>query len=270
MTKKRFLLSVLSVGAASVMLAASLSACGGSSGNSSSASSDSGSSGSSYTTLDDGKANAKKCLSEYESGKNAASFAFAKGAYDKAAEAAEKVNADSSQEDVDKAAEELGLTRLVVTDESGTITVSYPEGDKDKSIKDVSDVAVFYKVVKGISDKYMKDPEYKADGDTYSITAGVKTGDGGAAVVGYDDPGYADVCGGDITEKCGDNTVVISKDKVVSSSLDGIAVGSSLDDIGVKKDDLKKDSFTLTADGKKYNAAAVTKGDMTVIAAIPA
>ena len=64
-------------------------------------------------------------------------FAFAKGAYDKAAEAAEKVNADSSQEDVDKAAEELGLTRLVVTDESGTITVSYPEGDKDKSIKDV-------------------------------------------------------------------------------------------------------------------------------------
>ena len=95
-------------------------------------------------------------------------------------------------------------------------------------------------------------------------------GDGGAAVVGYDDPGYAAVCGGDIAEKCGDNTVVISKDKVVSSSLDGIAVGSSLDDIGVKKDDLKKDSFTLTADSKKYNAAAVTKGDMTVIAAIPA
>ena len=88
--------------------------------------------------------------------------------------------------------------------------------------------------------------------------------------IGYYDESYAAVCGGDLAEKCGDNTVVVSKDKVISSSLDGVEAGASLEDIGVKSGDLKKDSFELTVKDKKYNAAAVTKGDITAIVAIPA
>ena len=254
MTKKR-LLSVLSIGAASVMLAATLSACGGSGSN---------------AALDESKTAVKKCLSEYDSGKNAAVFAFANGAYSKAKEAAGKVTADSSAEDIEKAVKELGVDRLDITDEAGVVTACYPEGDKDKSIKDIDDIAVFNKIVKGISDKYMKDPEYNSEKKSYYVLAGVRKDEGGVSVVGYFDDSYAAVTGGDLAEKCGDNTVVISKDKVISSSLDGIEIGASLDDIGVKSDDLKKDSFELTVNGKKYTAAAVTKGDITAIAAVPA
>ncbi|MBQ1354166.1 MAG: hypothetical protein IIY42_04875, partial [Ruminococcus sp.] len=62
----------------------------------------------------------------------------------------------------------------------------------------------------------------------------------------------------------------VSKDKVISSSLDGVEAGASLEDIGVKSGDFTKDSFELTVKDKKYNAAAVTKGDITAIVAIPA
>ena len=124
MTKKKRLLSVLSIAAASIMLAASLSACGGASGSSGTSSSASGEAAKgSYSSLDDGKTAAKKCLSEYDSGKNAAVFAFANGAYSKANDAAGKVNADTSAEDVEKAASELGLERLDITDDKGTVVL---------------------------------------------------------------------------------------------------------------------------------------------------
>ena len=210
------------------MLAASLSACGGASGSSGTSSSASGEAAKgSYSSLDDGKTAAKKCLSEYDSGKNAAVFAFANGAYSKANDAAGKVNADTSAEDVEKAASELGLERLDITDDKGTVK-------------------------------------------SYYVLAGVKKEDGGVSVIGYYDESYAAVCGGDLAEKCGDNTVVVRKDKVISSSLDGVEAGASLEDIGVKSGDLMKDSFELTVKDKKYNAAAVTKGDITAIVAIPA
>ena len=49
-----------------------------------------------------------------------------------------------------------------------------------------------------------------------------------------------------------------------------MSVGASLEEIGIKSDDLKKDSFELTVKDKKYTAAAVTKGDITAVAAVPA
>lgn len=267
---KKRLLSVLAVGAASVMLIASLSACG--SGNSGSSSSDSGSAKSgSYSTLADGKTAAQKYIAEFEKGKNAASFAFADAAYAKAKKVAEQVTNDSSAEDVKKIATELELETIALTDENGTVVVSYPEGNEDKSIKDIPELAIFNKVVKGISEKYMKDPEYNAEKKTFSILAGVKRGDeGGVAVVGFDDESYASVMGGDIAKKCGDNTVVLSEGKVVGSTLEGVTLGNSLEDIGVKESDLKSDSFTLKSGDKSYNAAAVTKGNTTVIVSVPA
>nr|MBQ4172547.1 hypothetical protein [Ruminococcus sp.] len=67
MTKKKRILSVLSIAAASIMLAASLSACGGASDSSGTSSSASGEAAKgSYSSLDDGKTAAKKCLSEYD------------------------------------------------------------------------------------------------------------------------------------------------------------------------------------------------------------
>ena len=270
--KKKRILSVLAIGAASLMVIASLTACGGSSGGSSSSASDAGSSAEgSYSSLADGKAAAQKYIAEYEKGKSAASFQFADGAYAKAKEAAEKVTADSSADDVKKVVTDLALESLTITDEKGDVTVSYPEGDAGKNLKELPDRAIFNKVVKGISDKFMKDPEYNAKENTYSILAGVRKGDeGGVAIVGYNDEGYASVIGGDIAEKCGSNTVVLNDGKVVGSTLEGVALGASLDEMGVKESDLKNDSFSLKAGDKSYNAAAVTKGSLTVIVSVPA
>ena len=134
--KKKRILSVLAIGAASLMVIASLTACGGSSGGSSSSASDAGSSAEgSYSSLADGKVAAQKYIAEYEKGKSAASFQFADGAYAKAKEAAEKVTADSSADDVKKVVTDLALESLTITDEKGDVTVSYPEGDAGKNLK---------------------------------------------------------------------------------------------------------------------------------------
>ena len=265
--KKKRLLSILAIGAASLMVIASLTACGFSGGSGSSASDSGSKAEGSYSSLADGKA----AIAEYEKGKSAASFKFADGAYAKAKEAAEKVSADSSADDVKKVVTDLALESLTITDEKGDVTVSYPEGDAGKNIKELPDRAIFNKIVKGISDKFMKDPEYNAKENTYSILAGVRKGDeGGVAVVGYNDEGYASVIGGDIAEKCGPNTVVLNDGKVVGSTLDGVGLGATLEDIGVKEADLKSDSFSVKAGDKSYNASAVTKGSLTVIVSVPA
>lgn len=269
--KKKRLLSILAIGAASLMVIASLTACGSSGGSGSSASDSGSKAEGSYSSLADGKAAAQKYIAEYEKGKSAASFKFADGAYAKAKEAAEKVSADSSADDVKKVVTDLALESLTITDEKGDVTVSYPEGDAGKNIKELPDRAIFNKIVKGISDKFMKDPEYNAKENTYSILAGVRKGDeGGVAVVGYNDKGYASVIGGDIAEKCGPNTVVLNDGKVVGSTLDGVGLGATLEDIGVKEADLKSDSFSVKAGDKSYNASAVTKGSLTVIVSVPA
>ncbi|MBR1482638.1 MAG: hypothetical protein IJ598_06685 [Ruminococcus sp.] len=248
------MIAVLSAG---VMLSAVLAGCGGASGGGSQLSAE--------------KDYAKQKLSAFVSGKNAAVFAASDAAYSKANTAAMLYAADKSAEGVQKIVRNLALDSLTITDGSGVVVASYPEGDEGKNIKELEGKAIFNKVVKGVSDKLMNDPSATEGSDTYTILAGVRAGDeGGVVVVGYQDAGYADVTGSNIAQTCGLNTVVLEKDSVISTTVEGVEVGVNLDALGVKDEDLGKESFTMTAGDKKYTAMAVTNGDYVVITAAPA
>ena len=63
---------------------------------------------------------------------------------------------------------------------------------------------------------------------------------------------------------------MLQNDEVISSTLDGAKRGASLDSLGIKKDDLDKESFSFTVDGTKYTGSASVKDKLVVISAVPA
>ena len=128
--------------------------------------------------------------------KSAAMFEFSNAAFSKAKKAAEMFNNDNSAGSVEKIMKELGLTSLTITDKKGVVIASNQAEDIGKNIKKLPDRAIFNKVVKGLSEKLMNDPEYQADGNTYSILAGVRKDEkSGVVVVGFNDPSYAAIAG---------------------------------------------------------------------------
>lgn len=226
-----------------------------------------GSSGGGNSALNANKDYASKVVSKYNSGATAAQFEFSDEAFAKGNLAAMMFKPGMSAEDMQKIARNLFLKSFVVTDEKGTVVACYPEGAVSGKIKDSKDFGAFHKVVKGVAEKLMDDPVRNDDG-TYAIKAGVKRADaGGAVIVSYDSKDYADVAGDNLAEKCGANAVVIKDDKVLSSTLDGVEAGKSLEDIGLSKDNLSKDIFTFKVGDKSYTAVASTNGNLTVICA---
>lgn len=252
--KHKKLLSVISASAAALMIAATMSACSAS--------------GSGNSTLNANKDYATKVISDFNSNSKAAEFEFSDQAYAKGGTAAMLFKPDISAEDLQQVARNLFLTSITVTNEKGDIVACYPEGAESGKIKDSKDKAVFNKVVKGVSEKYMTDPVYNAEDGTYAVLAGVRRKDAdGAVVIGYNTKDYAAVTGTDLAKLCGANAVVIKDGAVLSSTLEGVKAESKLEDLGISADDLKKDSFTVKAGDKSYSAVASTKGDLTVICA---
>ena len=236
------------------MIAATMSACSAS--------------GSGNSTLNANKDYATKVISDFNSNSKAAEFEFSDQAYAKGGTAAMLFKPDISAEDLQQVARNLFLTSITVTNEKGDIVACYPEGAESGKIKDSKDKAVFNKVVKGVSEKYMTDPVYNAEDGTYAVLAGVRRKDAdGAVVIGYNTKDYAAVTGTDLAKLCGANAVVIKDGAVLSSTLEGVKAEGKLEDLGISADDLKKDSFTVKVGDKSYSAVASTKGDLTVICA---
>lgn len=249
---KKTIISVICAAVAGVLVASSMSGCSGGSNN----------------VLESNKEYAEGVISEFNSNSKSAEFEFSDHAYSKGNVAASLFKADISAEDLAQIARNLYLTSITVTNEKGDIVASYPEGSESGKLKDSKEKSMFVKVVKGISDKLMSDPVYNAESNTYSVLAGVRRTDAdGAVVIGFDSKDYAAVTGSDLAKSCGANTVVIQDGKVLSSTIKDIEAGKSLEDIGLKADDLKKDSFTFKAGDKTYTAVAAAKGDLTVICA---
>ena len=170
---------------------------------------------------------------------------------------------------MEKAARYLFLDSITVADENGKVVASYPEGEAGKSIKELGDKAYFNRVVKGVVVKTMTDPVLQDDG-TYTVMAGVSRADGsGAVVVGFTTDEYTKVNGADVAKTCGVNTVVLKDGAVISSTLDGVKAGDSLDALGVKADDLTKDSFTMKVGDASYTCKAAAIDNYNVICAEP-
>lgn len=249
---KKTLISVICAATAGVLLVSSMAGCSGGSNN----------------VLNANKDYAVSVISDYNSNSKAAEFEFSDHAYAKGNTAAMLFKADAKAEDMAQIARNLFLTSITVTNEKGDIVACYPEGAESGKLKDSKDKSMFNKVVKGISDKLMDEPVYNAEADTYSVLAGVKRTDAdGAVIIGFDSKEYSAVTGTDLSKLCGANNIVIRDDQVLCTNIEGVELGINLDGLGIKDDDLKKESFTFKVGDKSYTAVAATKGDITVICA---
>lgn len=239
--------------AAGLIAVTSLAGCGAGSG--------------SNSALNANKDYATKVIVKYNSDASASEFEFSDEAFSRGNLVAMMFKPGMSAEDMQKIARNLFLKSFIITDEKGTVVACYPEGAVSGKVKDSQEYATFHKVVKGVAEKLMDDPVRNDDG-TYGIKAGVKRSDAdGAVIVSFDSKDYADIAGDNLAEKCGANAIVVKDGKILSSTLDGVEAGKSLEDIGISKDNLSKDIFTFKAGDKTYTAVASINGDLTVICA---
>lgn len=214
---------------------------------------------------------AKGKLSDFSHDQKRNESLFAGDVFKTANLVAAMITDETTDEDYEKIAKNLSLDSITVADETRTVVGSFPAGDKDKNLKDLDDRKSFAGIVRNVADKEMTDPTYNEKDGTYSMMAGVKRADGtGVVIIGLTTDAYGDVIGDNLAEKCGNNMIVLQNDTVISSTVDGVVKSDTLDIIKLTQDDLKKDSFTFTSDGKSYVAKAASEGGYTVICAEPA
>ena len=248
--------------AASAVTLAALAGCssGGSTNSSGSSSS---------KALDAQLAYAKAKVSDYSSSEVLLSAKFADKSFNKAYMASYIVNEKTPAEDYETIAKNLEVDSFYVTDGEGAIVASYPDDIKGKAIKDVKEIAYFNRIVKGVLLKAMTEPEAVEGSSEYKLYSGVARPGGGVVAVGYKTDGYNTVIGADLADKSGVNTVVLSGNTIISSTLEKAEKGAALDSLGVKDEDIKKGEFDMTVDGTKYNCKSETVDDYTVICAVP-
>ena len=168
--------------------------------------------------------------------------------------------------ELENIASTLSFDSVIVTDEKGKITASYPEDLKGKALKDDPDTLSLTPVAKGIANKAMGNITEKEDG-SYKVTAAARRADreeGGAVVVVMTNDTYGSVLGKDLAAACGENVIIEKDGKRISSSF-ADAGETSIADLGVKEDDK---AVSIKADGKDYDAKAATVGEYHVLTAV--
>lgn len=247
---------ILSVLTALVLLAASLAACG------------SDDAGDTSAYLDDQLAYAKEKVEGFSRTERRSLALLSDELFSKASVAAMLIDGDTTEEDYAKIARYLSLDSITVADASRSVVASYPQGEEGKSLKEIEDKREFINIIKNVTVRQMTDPVRDDQSGSYSLLIGVKSADGsGAVIIGLTTDAYDELYGYTLAEKCGRNTLILKDDTVLSSTLKGVGAGADLKTLGVTKDDLSKDSFTLTADGKSYTCKSVQAGNYTVVCA---
>ena len=171
MNKQSLLKKLFASAAAAALLATALAGCGGAADT--------------HKGLDASLEHAKEAVKNYSSSLSSMTFEFSDDAYSKASVAATLLSEKNGDEDMQAAARNLKLDTIVIADEKGVVTASYPDDLKGKNIKE-TDYKAFNKVVKGIAVKLMPDPVKVQDSDEYNVNAAVPRADGsGAVIIGY-------------------------------------------------------------------------------------
>lgn len=263
MKKTNHINKLLALFATSAFALTALAGCssGGSSNSSDSASS---------KALDAQLAYAKAKVSDFTSSEVLLSAKFADQSFNKAYTASYIINEKTSAEDYETIAKNLEVDSFAVTDGDGKIIASYPEDNKGKAIKDIKEISYFNRVVKGVLLKAMTEPQAVEGSNDFKLYSGVSGKEGGVVVVGYSTDSYNTVIGADLADKSGVNTVVLSGNTIISSTLPKAEKGGTLDSLKIKDDDLKKGEFDMTVDGAKYQCKSETVDDYVVICAVPA
>lgn len=221
--------------------------------------------------LDDQLAYAKQKVEDFSHDERRNLALFADEVFSKANLVAMMVDGDTSEEDFAKIARNLSLDSITIADENREVIASYPEGEKGKALKEIEDKKEFLSIVKNITDKQMTDPVKDKESGAYSLLAGVKRTDGtGAVIIGLTTDEYGELCGEKLAESCGQNTLVIKGDEVLSSTMTDIITGDSLEMLNIAESDLEKDSFDHIVDGIKFLFKPAEAGNYTVICAVKA
>ena len=166
--------------------------------------------------------------------------------------------------DLEKIASALSFDTLLITDDKGKITASYPEGEAGKSLKDDDNTKLLNVVAKGIAVKKLGDVQKTENG--YSVYAAAARQDSAGAVVAKTQADeYADVNGDNLAQQCGEYVIIEKDGEVVSSTLKEDDK-KSIKDFG-GKDNGEPFEIKLK-DGKKLDAKVEKAGDYTVMTAI--
>lgn len=193
---------------------------------------------------------------------------FTHSLFEKAHEAAEKIGEETSSDKLKEVCEEMALDSVTVADENKIVTASYPQDEVGKKLKEIEEKKMFSAIASNNAIEMISDPELDTESGAYRYLIGVKRADGtGVVITELKTAEYAEVCGANLAEKCGENTVIIKDGEVLSSTLEGVKTGDAVDTLGISSEDLEKGSFTATVSGKSYTCKAAVSGDYTVICA---
>ncbi len=171
-----------------------------------------------------------------------------------------------NEAELETIASTLSFDSVIVTDEKGKITASYPDDLKGKALKDDPKTLSLTPVAKGITNKAMGNITENEDG-TYQITAAARRTDreeGGAVAVVLTNDTYGAVQGKELAASCGENVIIEKDGKRLSSSF-ADAGETSIADLGVKEDDK---AVSIKANGKDYDAKAATVGEYHTLTAV--
>ncbi len=155
---------------------------------------------------------------------------------------------------------------ITITDMDGKIVAAYPDSDKGKNIADIDSKLKFKSILKWVCPRCTTDIVKDKDSGLYSLSVGVQRTDfQGCVIVDLKTDAYAKVDGSNLAQYCGPN-IIVAKDKtVISSTLDGAEAGKTFKELKISDNDLKADSFILTADKNSYTCKAAEVENFTVI-----
>lgn len=168
-------------------------------------------------------------------------------------------------EELENIATILSLDTIIVADEKAKVVASYPEGAVTAaSLKEIDGAKELVPVAKGIAVKKMSEVTKSEDGACHVYAGAARQDAAGAVVLYMATEDYAEVSGETLAESCGTN-VIIEKDGKRFSSNFTAAKDSAISDLGVAEDGK---AYTVTVDGKSYQAQAATTENYRVLTAV--
>lgn len=212
---------------------------------------------------------AQQEVKNYSVGYARNTFLFSDKLYSKANVVASNLTEKSSEEDFAKMARSLYIDSIIFADAKGNCEYVYPAENKIASIKDDSTTSQFKSILKGDLFKSQSTPVLVEGSDNeYSLmTAVSRTDKPGVVIIGTTVDDYGALLGSDITDNCNDLTIVAKDDEIVSSSFDNLEK-TKLSELGVDKDKIDGESFTVSINGKNYISKAQTAEDFVVLTAV--
>lgn len=223
--------------------------------------------GCSSSTVSDERMNyAKEKVEDFSEWQARSNAEFYDEIYSKANMAALGFNPKMTDEQLADAARYLSAESIMVTDADGKIIASTIKDKKGKNISDFDELVIFEGILKWVCPRCCKDIVKLEGSDEYEIMTGVqRVDDGGCVILDIKTEDYSKVDGSKLADECGPNVIIAKEKKVISSTLDGADAGKTFKELNIADNDIKADSFILSAGKNSYTCKAAKVGIYTLV-----